>query len=220
MAFKLLRLMRYTELPGKGWTGWHFTRGLLVTPEGHTIAPHESAWWSMLVRKAETWLIMARDLNWHKAQIRNAQTRDAIASGRAGEASLPEAGLVSVSTSHTQGFTTSSQSDVIMTSWPTLYAYQTLSTLTPEPVASASVSASTPCSVSPLMPTSGEPPQRPKSPSTPARPGLSLTAPSTQNRRQGLPQQLVSRSSPRPNAGKSPDWSAKPAGSDRIGGQP
>ena len=52
MAFKLLRLLRYLELPGKSWNGWHFSRGMLVTPEGRTIAGHEGAWWSLLVRQA------------------------------------------------------------------------------------------------------------------------------------------------------------------------
>ena len=33
-SIKLLRLLRYTELPGRGWVGWHFSRGMLVTPEG------------------------------------------------------------------------------------------------------------------------------------------------------------------------------------------
>ena len=38
---KLLRMLRFLELPGKAWAGWHFTRGCLVTPEGRTIAAHE-----------------------------------------------------------------------------------------------------------------------------------------------------------------------------------
>ena len=51
-AYKLLRLMRYMELPGESWRGWHFSRGELVTPEGRTISGADSVWWSLLVRQA------------------------------------------------------------------------------------------------------------------------------------------------------------------------
>ena len=51
---KLLRVLRYMELPGKSWQGWHFTRGCLVTPEGRTIEGHESSWWSLLVLRAKS----------------------------------------------------------------------------------------------------------------------------------------------------------------------
>ncbi|MES2363346.1 MAG: VC1465 family Xer recombination activation factor [Pseudomonadota bacterium] len=52
MAFKLVRLLRYAELPGKSWEGWHFSRGMLITPEGHTISGNEGSWWSMLVQRS------------------------------------------------------------------------------------------------------------------------------------------------------------------------
>jgi hypothetical protein len=52
-VYKLLRLMRYMELPGKAWEGWHFSRGQLVTPEGRTIDGSEGAWWSLLVRQSK-----------------------------------------------------------------------------------------------------------------------------------------------------------------------
>lgn len=52
-AYKLLRLMRYMELPGESWRGWHFSRGQLVTPEGRTISGREGVWWSLLVRQAQ-----------------------------------------------------------------------------------------------------------------------------------------------------------------------
>ena len=51
---KLLRLLRYMELPGKGWAGWHFSRGALVTPEGRSIEGHESSWWSLMVLRARS----------------------------------------------------------------------------------------------------------------------------------------------------------------------
>ena len=44
--------MRYMELPGPSWAGWHFTQGQLVTPEGRTISGKDGAWWSLLVRQA------------------------------------------------------------------------------------------------------------------------------------------------------------------------
>jgi Phage protein len=51
-TLKLLRLMRYMELPGKDWAGWSFSRGQLVTPEGRMISGKDGAWWSLLVRQA------------------------------------------------------------------------------------------------------------------------------------------------------------------------
>ena len=51
-SIKLLRLLRYMELPGRGWAGWHFSRGLLITPEGRTLDGTDGSWWSLLVRQA------------------------------------------------------------------------------------------------------------------------------------------------------------------------
>jgi hypothetical protein len=52
-TLKLLRLQRYMELP-EPWTGWHFSRGHLITPEGRMIAHHEGAWWSLMVLRARS----------------------------------------------------------------------------------------------------------------------------------------------------------------------
>ncbi len=52
-VYKLLRMMRYMELPGQAWAGWHFSRGQLITPEGRSIAGHEGSWWSLLVRQSK-----------------------------------------------------------------------------------------------------------------------------------------------------------------------
>lgn len=60
-AYKLLRLMRYIELPGEAWAGWHFSRGHLVTPEGRTISGRDGAWWSLLVRQAHSFGEMYRE---------------------------------------------------------------------------------------------------------------------------------------------------------------
>lgn len=51
-VLKLLRLLRYMELPGVAWAGWHFSRGQLVTPEGRTISGKDGSWWSLLVRQS------------------------------------------------------------------------------------------------------------------------------------------------------------------------
>lgn len=53
-AFKLLRIHCHMELPGAAWRGWSLSRGKLCTPEGHELDPRDAAWWSLLVRRAET----------------------------------------------------------------------------------------------------------------------------------------------------------------------
>lgn len=51
-AYKLVRVMRWFELPQKGFEGWCMHSGKLWTPEGHSIAPEDGGWWSLLVRQA------------------------------------------------------------------------------------------------------------------------------------------------------------------------
>ena len=58
-AIKLLRLQRHMELPG-AWSGWHFTRGHLVTPEGRSIAAHEGTWWSLMVLRGRSFDKLAK----------------------------------------------------------------------------------------------------------------------------------------------------------------
>lgn len=50
-AYKLLRLLSYSELPG-AWSGWHIAVGRLWSPEGHSFKPDDSSWWSLLCRRA------------------------------------------------------------------------------------------------------------------------------------------------------------------------
>lgn len=50
-AYKLLRLLGHTELPG-AWSGWHISVGRLWSPEGHGFKPADSSWWSLLCRRA------------------------------------------------------------------------------------------------------------------------------------------------------------------------
>jgi hypothetical protein len=156
MAYKLLRLLRYMELPGQSWQGWHFTRGMLITPEGHQISGKDGAWWSMLVRQAHSFGQLYRERNLERLAQKQADSEHVRASGLAGVASAPDAGLVSVSTSHTGSSGQSRQDGVIMGSWPTISDFPPLLMPMLENAVSASESASMPCSVSPLMATSGE----------------------------------------------------------------
>lgn len=95
-AYKLLRLLRYMELPGAGWAGWHFSRGQLVTPEGRTISGSEGAWWSLLVRQARCFhALYQRSGMFERALMELAATPVPEQAGRAAVASpgAPLAGL-------------------------------------------------------------------------------------------------------------------------------
>lgn len=61
-AFKLLRVLMRYELPDAQWQGWHFQGGRLYSPEGHSFAPEDSAWWSLLVRRAEMFSVVYAQL--------------------------------------------------------------------------------------------------------------------------------------------------------------
>ena len=60
-AYKLLRLLSYSELPGPAWHGWHIAVGRLWSPEGHSFAPQDSAWWSALCRRSELFHVLYRE---------------------------------------------------------------------------------------------------------------------------------------------------------------
>lgn len=68
-AYKLLRLVNGHELPGAGWAGWSFSGGKLWTPEGYGLDPRGAAWWSLLVRRAETGVQALRELARLKAYL-------------------------------------------------------------------------------------------------------------------------------------------------------
>lgn len=84
-AYKLLRVMRYFELPGKEWRGWHFHSGKLWTPEGHGFAPQDSTWWSLLVRRSHAFgTLYARESAFRQALLAgrpDAPVRPAMAAG-------------------------------------------------------------------------------------------------------------------------------------------
>lgn len=162
-AYKLLRLMRYMELPGKGWQGWHFSRGELITPEGRAIAAGQGAWWSMLVRQAQGFGQLYRE----NINLKLQRAENAVQRGPACGDTAPafSAGLVP---SKTSIFPTSiqnlksSQHDVTMMSWPTLYDSPTPLTLPPEPAPIILGSVSTPSFALPLTPICGGlPPSKP-----------------------------------------------------------
>ena len=82
-AFKLLRVLMRYELPHDDWAGWHFSGGKLWTPEGYSIAPHESSWWSLLVRRAQMFSSMYARCNQLEAQLRDGGTEQQPAGDRA-----------------------------------------------------------------------------------------------------------------------------------------
>lgn len=51
-AYKLVRVLRWFELPQPGFEDWCMHSGKLWTPEGHGISPQDGGWWSLLVRQA------------------------------------------------------------------------------------------------------------------------------------------------------------------------
>ncbi len=177
-VYKLLRLMRYMELPGQAWAGWHFSRGQLVTPEGRVISGKDGSWWSLLVRQAHHFGALYRDSLALRKQLMIAK----VESGGVADA-LALAGLV---TSKTRVFSESvpnnpwGQDGAIIEPWPTISDYPMLSMPTLDNAVSASVSALTPCSASPSMPTSG----------SPAQPLQSLPAPFMPSRHLPLPMSL------------------------------
>lgn len=227
MAYKLLRMLRYMELPGKSWEGWHFSRGMLISPEGRQISGKDSSWWSLLIRRAHCFTELYQRHKMEKLQ----ELYTVQASGLAAAGSVPDAGLVSVSTTHTSQSDTWGQNGVIMGSWPTISDFPPLSMPTHENAASASESALTPCFASPWMPTSGsQNPQSAKHPevsqtpqtgqhlasgtSTPDIPGLRLPPLPVLLHLINPPSPDNLASSPSPSAGKLPGSNAKPANSD------
>jgi Phage protein len=73
-AFKLLRVLLRYEIPHDDWQGWHFSGGKLWTPEGYSIAAHESAWWSLLIRRAQMFSSLYARCNQLEAQLRDGGT--------------------------------------------------------------------------------------------------------------------------------------------------
>lgn len=152
-AYKLLRVMRYFELPGARWRGWHFHSGKLWTPEGHGFLPEDGAWWSLLVRQARG----AAGLFKQVTEMRLAALPKA---GDGGAAPAPGLGGLS----HTKQRETDTvanqviptlprrQDDITIGAWPILCDSLTPSTLPPAAAPITSASPSTPSFALPSTP--------------------------------------------------------------------
>jgi DNA-binding transcriptional regulator YiaG len=90
-AYKLVRVMRWFELPQKGFEGWCMHSGKLWTPEGHGIAPEDGGWWSLLVRQARCFrTLYQRSADFERALM--LLTAEGLrASDARAEAAVPEA---------------------------------------------------------------------------------------------------------------------------------
>lgn len=157
MAYRLLRMMRYMELPGKSWQGWHFSRGMLITPEGREISGKDGAWWSLLVRQSKGFGQLYKQLHQTGGNAAKALPLESVpedgarAESEVSAAAHPPAPYPP--SCNTGGKSTnSSQLDVIMTSWPILYDFPNLSTAKPVPAVKGWESALTGSYPLPLMP--------------------------------------------------------------------
>jgi DNA-binding transcriptional regulator YiaG len=94
-AYKLVRVLRWFELPQLGFENWCMHSGKLWTPEGHGISPQDGGWWSLLVRQARCF----REAYGENHQLRTELARAwkegylvpdwETAAARAGDASAP-----------------------------------------------------------------------------------------------------------------------------------
>ena len=237
---KLLRMLRFLELPGKAWAGWHFTRGCLVTPEGRTIAAHESSWWSLMVLRAQSFAkLYARQKGLAEplqAVYSEACTSQPIALNPG--SLVPPWGQSDTTISivppvgNTGGTDLAGANNLV---WPLILDSPPRSIYSPGPTANGSESPSIPLSASPLTPIYNGPERTPiRDPLSPlpalqapqrlplsALPALPLLkGKSRSSRPQGLPLQTPSRSSKRtPAKPTGPAWPTGTAGT-RQANQP
>ena len=102
---------------------------MLVTPEGRTIAGHEGAWWSLLVGQARGFRELYKRL--HSPSVETGNPVSSVQVPEAGARAESEVSAAALASGpfppscNTGGkYPHSSQHDVIMTSWPTLYDFQ------------------------------------------------------------------------------------------------
>jgi len=93
-AYKLVRIMRWFELPMKGFEGWCMHSGKLWTPEGHPIGPEDGSWWSLLVRQARCFrTLYQRSADFERALMmltaKGLAASDSASEARAGAALYP-----------------------------------------------------------------------------------------------------------------------------------
>ncbi len=173
-VIKLLRLLRYMELPGEAWHGWSFSRGVLVTPEGRTISGKDGSWWSLLVRQAHGFGELYREAQMAAIERSHLVSFDQVpgpgaldggeASAKPGPAPVPDTPPSNTGVDNGKWC----ESGAIMAPWPQISDSLLLSIPSPAPTASGSGSASIPSSVSPWTPISEglNPPQTPLLPSS------------------------------------------------------
>ena len=160
-VYKLCRVLSRFELPDAAWAGWSFQGGKLVTPEGRLIEPRDASWWSLMVRNAQAFSRAYREVGHLRCQLAAVIASGTTGMDSAAGASMhggPGAGLVPYKTSLTIDPKTnngSSQNDVIMTPWPTLYDYPTPLTPLHAPKPITLESASTPSFAWPWTPICG-----------------------------------------------------------------
>lgn len=85
-AFKLLRLMLRSELPGKDWQGWCFNQGTLWSPEGHGYTPRDFGWLSLTIRQARLFSVLYRERCALQLELRAAKVEAAQAQAQAAAA--------------------------------------------------------------------------------------------------------------------------------------
>lgn len=173
-VLKLLRLLRYMELPGDAWRGWSFSRGVLVTPEGRTISGRDGAWWSLLVRQAYSFGRLYREAQMAAIERSHLVSFDQVP-GSAGTAlacdGLPAAPAPDLDTPPSNtGVNNGKWCEIgaTMAPWPPISDSLLPSIHSPAPTASGSESALIRSSVSPWTPISEglRPPQNPLLPSS------------------------------------------------------
>lgn len=78
-TLKLLRLLRRSELPGKEWQGWSFSRGTLWSPEGHGFKAADFAWLSATIRRARLFGVLYREREQLRVELVRAHVQAAQA---------------------------------------------------------------------------------------------------------------------------------------------
>lgn len=68
-AFKLLRVYRHGDLIDPAWSQWKISKGMLWTPEGRAIGPHEGQWLGLLVARANLSADLAREVQKLKSRV-------------------------------------------------------------------------------------------------------------------------------------------------------
>lgn len=101
MALRLLRLLTFTQLPGKAWEGWCFNRNRLWSPEGHGFEAKDFAWLSNTIGLARMFPVLCRERQaMHKQLVQarhdlaEAEARATTAEGHAGIVELALSGAL------------------------------------------------------------------------------------------------------------------------------